>query len=81
MISVQEIKPETLQKLVSLAEAHGFRSIDDYVAALLSDGKSATTSAEQAQRWEAWVAAQQIAVPHKVEISRDSIYTREDEAL
>lgn len=88
MVSVQEIRPETLQRLASLADANGFGSIDEYVAAIPANGKRAApeivaepTAAAKAQRWEAWATAHAIDAPHFVDVSRDSIYTREDEAL
>lgn len=80
---LEQIKPETIQKLAALAIAHGFRSIDDFVERSLpapgGENDMAKPFYERATP-EEWVkafrewAASHPALPVIADDSRESIY-------
>ncbi len=85
---LEEIKPETVEILATQAKARGL-SVDEYLKSLLgvTNGERPPASVaektpdEKARAWEDWVASHSVSVSHFVDDSRESIYTREDEAL
>lgn len=90
MISLSQISPETIQRLASMAESKGFRSIDEFVAAISSNRSDSSQNKiparylppeEKARQWELWIGSHSINAPHSVDVDRDSLYAREDEAL
>ncbi len=88
MIAIlEQIKPETAELLAAEAEANHL-SVDDYLRSLLPHANGATkagmeelTPQEKARRWVEFVEKRSVRVSHFVDDSRESIYTREDEAL
>jgi hypothetical protein len=90
MISLGQIRPETIQRLALLAESKGFRSIDEFVAAISSNSSDSgrenisvthLSPEEKAKQWELWIGAHSLNAPHFIDVDRDSLYTREDELL
>ncbi len=87
MIAVlEQIKPETAELLAAEAEANNL-SIDDYLRSLLphSNGVSESkteklTPEEKIRRWREFVKRHSVRGV-VADDSRESIYTREDEAL
>ncbi|MGE0887201.1 MAG: hypothetical protein AB7P14_27070 [Blastocatellales bacterium] len=86
---LEQIKPETAEILAAEAEANNL-SVDDYLRSLLPHSNGATkteeekdelTPQEKARRWAEFVEKHSVRVSHFVDDSRESIYTREDEAL
>ena len=72
---LEDVKPETAAKIAAQARMRGL-SIDEYLRSLLPDERdqseqNAMSPAQKAQLWRQWIA----------DDSRESIYTREDEAL
>jgi len=83
---VEQIRPETIQKLVALAAANGFRSIDDFVEQGLPEPVGAgvqerplyetATPEELAQAFVEWAESHGKngpALTHE-DVSRESIY-------
>lgn len=87
MIAVlEQIKPETAELLATEAEAKGV-SVDEYLRSLLprSNGvaepkKEELTPEEKVLRWREFVRKHSVKGVI-ADDSRESIYTREDEAL
>jgi len=86
---LEQIKPETAELLAAEAEANNL-SVDDYLRSLLPHINGATkslregeklTPQEKARRWVEFVEKYSVKVNHFVDDSRESIYTREDEAV
>ena len=81
---LEDIKPETAAKIAAQAKTRGL-SIDEYLRTLLPDELDRATAAnlapaEKARRWREWIRNH--SVKNVVaDDSRESIYTREDEAL
>ena len=81
---LEEIKPETAAKIAAKAKTLGL-SIDEYLRSLLPDefGQEPAAElapAEKARRWREWTRNHSVK-DVVADDSRDSIYTREDEAL
>lgn len=89
---IEQIKAETAELLAAEAKANNL-PVDEYLRSLLThingaakaeeskDNKEELTPQEKARRWREWVDKNAVSVPHFVDDSRESIYTREDEAL
>lgn len=81
---IEDIKPETAAKIAAQARMRGL-SIDEYLMSLLPEerdqrAQNALSPAQKARLWREWIKN------HSVngiiaDDSRESIYTREDEAL
>jgi hypothetical protein len=88
--SLEEIKPETAEILAAQAEARGL-SVDEYLKSLLGVTNSGhapapgpqMTPEERARMFEEWAHSHRSSAPPLSDeaISRESIYTREDEQL
>lgn len=85
---LEQIKPETVELLAAEAQASGL-SIDEYLRNLLlpyndangsTEKKEELTPQEKAQRWREFVEKHSVRGVI-ADDSRESIYTREDEAL
>jgi hypothetical protein len=87
----EQIKPELLSRFVRQAKARG-ETVNGLLERILVDAEAASaqgaevaaadmTPQERAQSWREWTANHSVSVPHPVHVSRESIYTREDEAL
>ena len=90
MIPSGQIRPETIERLALLAELKGFPSIDEFVAAISTNGGDSgqakisfinLSPEEKARQWESWIGSHSINAPRLIDVDRDSLYTREDEAL
>lgn len=86
MIAVlEQIKPETAELLATEAEANGL-SVDEYLRHLLphpngvTEAKEELTPEEKVRRWREFVSKYSVRGVI-ADDSRESIYTREDEAL
>lgn len=83
-IQVDQVTAQILETLKAQAEAQG-STLASLLQPLVGDGmaqpKAEMTPKERAQAFEEWVSAHSISVSHFVDDSRESIYTREDEAL
>jgi hypothetical protein len=83
-IQVDQVTAQILEALKVQAEAQGL-SLAALLQSLVGNGtvkpKVEMTPKEKAKAFEEWVDAHSISVPHFVDDSRESIYTREDEAL
>ena len=81
---LEDIKPETASKIAAQAKTRGL-SIDEYLRSLLPDELDQAAAAnfspaENARRWREWIKNH--SVKNVIaDDSRESIYTREDEAL
>jgi hypothetical protein len=81
-----EVTPETAELLGAKATARNL-SLDQYLHALASsedsssEAKPGLTPQERARRWDEWTTHHAIRTGTPVDDSRESIYTREDEAL
>ena len=85
MITI-EVAPETAELLRAKAtERH--LSLDEYLHALAtgaeptSGARPAMSPQERARRWDDWTTHHAVRTPIPADDSRESIYTREDEAL
>jgi len=83
-IQVDHVTAQILETLKTQAEAQG-STLAALLQSLMGNGtvkpKAEMTPKEKAQAFEEWVNAHLISVSHFVDDSRESIYTREDEAL
>jgi len=85
MITI-EVAPETAELLRTRAAARHL-SLDQYLRVLAigggqaSIGRSHMTPDERAKRWDEWTTRHAVRTQTPVDDSRESIYTREDEAL
>jgi hypothetical protein len=85
MITI-EVAPETSELLRAKATARHL-SLDQYLQALVigeeaaSEARSTMTPQERARRWDEWTTRHAVRTHTPVDDSRESIYTREDEAL
>jgi len=85
MITI-EVAPETAELLRAKATARHL-SLDEYLRALAigaeqaSEAKPTMSPQERAERWDEWTTRHAVRTPTPVDDSRESIYTREDEAL
>lgn len=84
--SLEGIKPETVARLAMLAKETGL-SVDDYLKRLLglnggtpAAPRAELTSQERVKLWRDWVENHSVKGV-TADDSRESIYTREDEAL
>jgi hypothetical protein len=86
-IQVDQVTAQILETLKVQAEAQGSNLATMLLSlmAFMGNGsekpKEEMTPKERAQAFEEWVNAHSISVSHFVDDSRESIYTREDEAL
>lgn len=81
--ALEQIKPETVELLATAVQASGL-SVDEYMRSLLGEPvepKEEVSPQEKARRWEEFVEKHSVSVNHFVDDSRESVYTREDEAL
>lgn len=82
---LEQIKPETAELLVINAEANHL-SVDDYLRSLLpysngtTEAKQELTPEERVRQWREFVREHSVRGV-VADDSRESIYTREDEAL
>jgi hypothetical protein len=87
----EEIRPELLNRLLRQAQAQG-ETVNGLLERILVDAEAVSAGAgeaapaemtpqERAKAWREWTANHSVSVPHPVDVSRESIYTREDEAL
>jgi hypothetical protein len=85
MITI-EVAPETAELLRARAMARHL-SLDQYLRMLATNGEGASptrpamTPQERARRWDEWTTHHAVRTQTPVDDSRESIYTREDEAL
>lgn len=83
-MSTLEVSDDVAEKIQQEAEAKGL-TIDEYLRSLLPEQKlePELTPQERARRWREWVDSHKSKGPHlpAEAISRESIYTREDEML
>lgn len=78
--TLEDVKPETAAKIAAQAKMRGL-SIDEYLRSLLPDDRDQLEqNASRAKRWREWVANHSVKGVI-ADDSRDSIYSREDEAL
>ncbi len=80
-----EVAPKTAELLKAKAAARQL-SLDEYLQFLAAQEATTEPEAElapeqRARRWEEWVIHNSVRMPFHVDDSRESIYTREDEAL
>jgi hypothetical protein len=80
-----EVALETAELLRAKASEQHL-SLDEYLHALAtgaaaSEAKPAMSPQERARRWDDWTTNHAVRTPTPVDDSRESIYTREDEAL
>jgi len=81
---LEEIKPETAVRLAALARARGL-SVDEYLKGLLGgangDHAQAKSPEERARAFEEWANSHRSSAPPLSDeaVSRESIYTREDD--
>ena len=81
-----EVAPETAELLRANATARHL-SLDEYLHALAtgvepaSGAKPTMSPQERARRWDEWTTRDAVRTPAPVDDSRESIYSREDEAL
>lgn len=81
---LEEVRPETAERIAALAKEKGL-SVDEYLRSLLPNGsaqpeENVLTPEERANLWLEWVASHSVKGVI-ADDSRESIYTREDEAL
>ena len=81
---LEDVKPETAAKIAAQARTRGL-SVDAYLRSLLPDElnqaeETSLSPAEKATLWREWVANHSVKGVI-ADDSRNSIYTREDEAL
>lgn len=83
-VQVDQVTAQILETLKAQAEAQG-STLAALLQPLIGNGtaksKAEMTPEERAQAFEEWVSAHSITVSHFVDDGRESIYTREDEAL
>ena len=84
MITI-EVAPETAEMLRAKATARHL-TLDQYLFALAGEeatpaAKAAMTPRERAKRWDDWTTHHAVRTQTPADDSRESIYTREDEAL
>ena len=80
----EDIAPETAAKIAAQAKLRGL-SVDEYLRSLLPDEfaqaqEKAFSPEEKAKLWREWIASHSVKGVI-ADDSRESIYTREDEAL
>jgi hypothetical protein len=81
---LEDVKPETAARIAAQARMRGL-TVDEYLSSLLpeeldhSEEKSLSPAAK-AKLWREWVANHSVKSVI-ADDSRDSIYTREDDAL
>ena len=81
-----EVAEETAELLAAKARAQHL-SLDEYLRTLATNGGTASevrcamSPQERARRWDEWTTRHAVRTPTPVDDSRESIYTREDEAL
>ena len=81
---LEDVKPETAAKIAAQAKTRGL-SVDEYLRSLLPDEldqpeQKALSPQEKARLWREWIASHSVK-GIIADDSRESIYTREDEAL
>jgi hypothetical protein len=81
---LEDVKPETAAKIADQARTRGL-SVDEYLRSLLPDERDQSEEkllrpAAKAKLWREWIANHSVKGVI-ADDSRDSIYTREDEAL
>jgi len=83
-----QIQPELLDRLAKQARENGDtvngllqRMLDESEVASGKPQLSEMSPQERARAWREWITEHAVSVDHPVDVSRDSIYTREDEAL
>ena len=81
---LEDVRPETAAKIAAQARTRGL-SVDDYLRSLLPDEldqpeQRAFSPQEKAKLWREWIANHSIKGVI-ADDSRESIYTREHEAL
>jgi len=83
-VQVDQVTAQILEILKAQAEAQG-STLASLLQPLVGNGtmkqKAEMTPKEKAQAFEEWVNTHSISVSHFVDDSRESVYTREDEAL
>jgi hypothetical protein len=86
----EQIKPELLSRLARQAKAQG-ETVNELLERILIDAEAASTQRgevalaemtpqERAKTWREWTANHSVSVPRPLDVSRETIYTREDEA-
>ncbi|HXU36857.1 MAG TPA: hypothetical protein VN937_10890 [Blastocatellia bacterium] len=81
---LEDVKPETAAKIATQARMRGL-SVDEYLISLLPDeldhpAEKVLSPAAKSKLWREWIANH--AVKGVIaDDRRDSVYTREDEAL
>ena len=89
--AAERIRPELLTRLAREAKARG-ETVNGLLERILSDAEAASlltsesaaiemAPPERARAWREWIASHSVSVPHRVDVSRESLYTREDEAF
>ena len=81
---LEDVKPDTAEKIAAQAKMRGL-SVDEYLRSLLPDesdepGEKSLSPAAKSKLWRDWVANHSVKGVI-ADDSRDSIYTREDDAL
>lgn len=81
---LEDIAPETVEKIAAQAKMRGL-SVDEYLRSLLPDesdepGETSLSPAAKSKLWRDWVANHSVK-ELVADDSRDTLYTREDEAL
>lgn len=81
---LEDVKPETAAKIAAQAKMRGL-SVDEYLRSLLPDEfdrpeEKAFSPEEKAKVWREWIASHSVKGVI-ADDSRESIYTREDDAL
>jgi hypothetical protein len=87
----EQIKPELLSRLARQAKAQG-ETVNGLLGKILGDAEATSAQDDEvapaemspqdrAKAWREWTANHSVLAPHPVDVSRESIYTREDEAL
>jgi hypothetical protein len=81
---LEDVKPETAAKIAAEAKARGL-SVDEYLRSLLPDElnqpeEKSLSPAAKAKLWREWIASHSVKGVI-ADDRRESIYTREDEAL
>lgn len=77
--------PSEIAELLKARAAARHLPLDEYLRSLtgagVAEAQAELTPPERAKRWDEWTSHHSVRTPTPVDDSRESIYTREEEAL
>lgn len=81
-MNVLEVSPDLAEKIGHEASEKGL-TVDEYLRSFIEPSQSKLTPQERAKQWMEWVESHDSSIPPLSDeaISRESIYTREDDMI